>query len=114
MDLSRLQELGGFVPPTPVKREVTWAPENGEPVTFAVHIKKLSAGHVERLFRDPRRERSVSALMVSETLLLGDDANETIPFDRAFELDRSLADVLLEAIEDVNPVTKRKVASAKN
>jgi hypothetical protein len=114
MDLSKLQELGGFVPPTPVKRQVTWTPDEGESVTFTVHIKKLSAGQIERLYRDPRRDRSISALMISETLLLGDDGKETMPFEKAFEIVPSLANALLEVIEDINPISKRKVVAAKN
>jgi len=114
MDLSKLQELGGFVPSTPVKQEVTWQPPVGESVTFTVHIKKLSAGAIERLYADPRRKRSVGALFISEVLLLGENADQVMPFDSADQLDPSLANVLLDAIDVVNPRSPKKVAAAKN
>lgn len=114
MDIARLQELGGFVSPTPVSTEITWTPEDGEPVIFTVHIKKLSAGAVERLFTESRRDRSVSALMISETVLLGEKADQSFTYEQAYALDRSLATALMDAIDTVNPTSKKKAATAKN
>lgn len=114
MDLSQLQELGGFVSSTPVKHEVTWSPPEGESVTFTVHIKRLSAGVVERLWSDPRKDRSSSAILIAEAVFLGDDGAQSVPYEMAFNMAPSLANALLEAIETVNPTRKRKAGIAKN
>lgn len=114
MDLTKLQEIGGFVPSAPVKKEVIWQPVEGESVTFTVHIKKLSAGSVERLWSDTRKDRSHAAALIAESVLLGDEGTERIPYDKAFELELSLANVLMEAVDSVNPTKAKTVAAAKN
>ena len=107
MDLNRLRELGGIVSSAPVKREVTWEhrSETGEELTdtFTVHIRKQSCGTVERL-RDTSngQDKSWPALIISESVLLGDDGSEPIPYDLAYQLDPRLARVLIDAINEVN------------
>jgi len=109
MDIETLRELGGFVSPTPVEREVTWQPKNedgtprGEPVTFTVRIKKLSAGASERLWitdDDPARaDRSRRATLLAESMFLGD---RLITYEEAFQLDPTLATQFTKEVNAVN------------
>jgi hypothetical protein len=95
MDIETLRKLGGFVSPTPVEREVTWQPRNeegepqGEPVTFTVRIKRLSAGMSEDLFvkGDAKDDRAKYAALLSKTLFIGDDL---ISYEDAYQLDPTL------------------------
>lgn len=117
MDLKKLRESGGFVPSTPVAREISWTHvgPNGDEVTdtFTVHVKKLSFGLIERLYavddKDP--ERSRMAGFISESVTLGDKGKERISYEDAFQLDPGLAQVLMDAIGAVN---KTGAGAAKN
>ena len=108
MDLKQLRELGGIVSSTPVKKEVTWnrtaADGSADPVTVAVHIKKLSFGSIERLFAVDEKdaERSRMASFIADTVLLGEDGQERITYEDAYQLDAGLARVLMDAISAVN------------
>lgn len=113
MDLAELQKIGGFVPSEPVQQEVSWTPPEGEPVTFAVHIRKLSAGSIERLWSDTRKDRSHMAGLIAESVLLGDKGDGRLTYDQAFSLDPTLAEAFVTAIDQVNPLKKRSVANAK-
>jgi hypothetical protein len=105
MDLKQLREKGGLVSQTPVVKEVVWTPPSEDaPITFTVHVKKLSFGTIERLFAvdetDPDRSRM--AAYISESVLLGDKGKERLTYEDAFQLDSGLAKVLMEAIGAVN------------
>ncbi len=115
MKLDELQKIGGFVSKEPAKEELTWTPPEGEPVTFTVFIKRLSAGAIERLWVDTRKEdRSHSAALISESVWLGEDGKERLSYDQAFQLEMTLATALLDAIDRVNPHKTRTVAAVKN
>lgn len=120
MDLKQLQELGGIIPSTPVERTVAWTriADGGEEVTdtFTVRIKKLSAGEMERLWEDARANptRSHMAALIASCLHLGDDGKERISYDQAYALDLALAESLLDAIDTVNPLKRRRGNAPKN
>jgi hypothetical protein len=107
MDLKTLRDKGGIVSPDPVKREVSWthsADDGGEVTdTFTVHIVRHSFGTIERLFMDKGgADNSQAARFISQSVLLGDDGSEPIPYDMAYQLAPELARVLMEAISEVN------------
>ena len=114
MDLNQLREKGGFVSLTPVSQEVSWtrpSPE-GEDVTdtFTVRIKKFSAGAIERLWADSgkAKDQSSSAYLISKAVFLGDEGEQMLGYDDAFQLDPTLAEALIETIDKVNPLKRRK------
>jgi hypothetical protein len=116
MDLKTLRERGGIVPSAPVKREISWTRPGDDGVdvtdTFAVHIVRHSFGTIDRMFTGGAdAEKSQAAKFISGSVLLGDDAAEPIPYEVAYQLDPSLARLLIDAINEVNGLT---VASAKN
>jgi hypothetical protein len=108
MDLQQLRERGGIVPSAPVMTEVSWThpDQNGQDVTdtFTVHVVKHSFGTVERLVLAERRDSDTSnrALLISQSIRLGDDGSESLSYEDAFQLEPRLARALLDAIYSVN------------
>ena len=115
MDIETLRQLGGIVSPTPVEREVTWQPRDeegsprGEPVTFTVRIRRLSAGMSERLWvRDDagksngdatKADRSSQAALLAASLYLGD---RLFTYEEAYQLDPKLATEFIKRVNEVN------------
>jgi len=108
MNLDQLKQRGGVVPSAPIPHEVTWShttPE-GEQVddTFTIHVRRRSYGEVERGLvvdgDDP--EKSRGAALISQCVFFGEGGVESISYTDAYQLDPSLAAVLMKAIKDVN------------
>lgn len=103
MNLAELTAKGAFVEAAPVKTSVTWTRDNaeGEEVsdTFDVWIRRRSFGTLERVAM-LGEDRSKSAKMLSECVLLG-DAQEAITYEQAYQLDPGLAFALVEAVREV-------------
>jgi hypothetical protein len=117
MDIETLRQLGGIVSPTPVEREVTWQPRDeegsprGEPVTFTVRIKRLSAGMQERwLAGDSKDDRAKYAALLSQTLFIGDDL---ISYEDAYQLAPTLQIEFARHVNKINGWADDGVA-AKN
>ncbi len=104
MNLAQLQAAGAFVEAAPVKTAVTWTRQNaaGEEVSdsFDVWVRRRSFGTFERVAM-LGEDRSKSAKMLSECVLLG-DAQEAITYEQAYQLDPSLAIVLVNAVQEAN------------
>lgn len=103
MNLAQLQAAGAFVEAAPVKTSVTWTRRNadGEEVTdvFDVWVRRRSFGTLERVAM-LGEDRSKSAKMLSECVLLGDQ-QEPLSYEQAYQLDPGLAFILIEAVKDV-------------
>ena len=99
MNLKELKAAGGFVPAAPVSVPVTWERAGKDPVSFDVAVKRHSFGTIERLFADNDDERSRSAAYIAASILL-----EGVPmtYEDAYQLEPSLAGVLIRAINQVN------------
>ena len=108
MDLDTLRKRGGIVPSEPVKKEVSWThpDKNGKNVTdtFTVFVRKHSFGQIEKLLATDTKhpDRSRAAAFISESILLGEDGSETLSYEDAFQLDTTLASVLMTAVNEVN------------
>lgn len=115
MNLKELQDLGGFVPVEPVKKEVTWKRTEGD-VTFDVHVLQLSAGIMDELIADEQRLmaqkdktkakklREFNALLISSTILIGEKPSEFQPmsYEQAYQLKPGLSRVLRKVAYEVN------------
>lgn len=108
MKLDQLKSRGAFITGQPVRKTITWVhadPENGEEMTdtFDVFVRRLSFGDVERIYLagTEGEQRSRSAALISARLLLGDNADERITYEDAYQLDPGLAAKFLEAIAQV-------------
>lgn len=106
LNLQQLRERGAFVDPVPVPKEVTWERKgkDGEVLSdvFTVHVRRQSFGVVERMLSNINDDRSRSAMLVSSSLLFGDNADEVMSYDDAYQLDPSFAHVLIKAVNEVN------------
>jgi hypothetical protein len=102
MNLKELRAKGAFVPSHPVKRTITWKPLEGDELTFDIHVKRLAFGDYERLFLSEQDDRSRMARALCETVKLGDDGKEELTYKDAYQLEPSLARVLLDAVNEVN------------
>jgi hypothetical protein len=107
MDVKQLQELGGFVSPEPVEKEITWTPPNGgEPVILTAHIKKLPFGQLAQLFAiEDTRERM--SRYISEAMFTDASGKRRVfTYEQAYQLEPSLAPKFMEAIGAVNGTAK--------
>ena len=100
MNIQDLLDKGGFVDVAPVEVPVVWTRANakGKDVTdsFNVWVRKRSFGTFERV-ASLGEDRSRAAKMLSECVLLG-AKQEPLSYDQAYQLEPSLAFVLVEAV----------------
>lgn len=102
MNLNDLKAAGGFVAPKPVKKRIKWERKGEDTVEFDVHIRRASFGSMERVMTAALDERSRSATLLSEVLLLGENGDEPISYEDAYQLHPGLATLLLNAAREVN------------
>lgn len=105
MNLKELQAKGGFVSVAPVKKSVTWEREgeNGEveKITFDVYVKRHSFGALEQIWAGDD-DRAKSARFLSYSIKLGAGGKEELTYEDAYQLEPSLAAVLVNAVTEVN------------
>lgn len=65
-------------------------------------VKRQSFGSIERLFLSDEDDRSKSAAYIAATVLLGDKGAEPMSYEDAYQLEPSLAGVLIKAVNEVN------------
>lgn len=103
---SQLKAAGGIISREPIKKTLTWTHKNdaGEEVSdsFEVYIVKQSFGSLADLYKETSREQL--AVAISKALLLENDKGklELMKYDDAYQLDPSLAHVILDGIREVN------------
>lgn len=110
MDLKQLKDRGGIVPSDLVKKAVEWD-HNGELVTFDVFVKRLSFGDVERVLEEEARGKNRVANLIAASIRLGEEGNERLSYDEAFQLTPSLAKVFATAVSEVNELGKTPPAT---
>ena len=104
MNLKELRAKGAFVSAQPIKRSATWKTPEGEQVEFDVHVKKLSFGDYERLFLSESDDRSRMARVLCETVRLGPDGKDEFSYQDAYQLESTLARVLLDIVNETNGI----------
>lgn len=106
MNLKDLKDKGGFVSAKPIKKEVVWKRKvDGEEVEdkFSIFVRPMSYGDIEKIFIDPKdEERSRTAALLAESVLLGDDGKERLSYTDAYQLSPSLAAALAKVVNEVN------------
>lgn len=101
MNLTDLQEKGGFVDTEPVKKELKWKDANGVEHTGSVFVVRQPFGAVDQALAN-KVDRSQGAKLISLCIRLGDDASGTLTYDQAYSLHPSLAWAFVGAINEVN------------
>ncbi len=119
MNLKELQEKGGFVPPTTVQKSVSWVfvdeKGNEHQHSGTVRVKKHSAGTIEQMWGSAdKKDQSFTATLISKSVALGENGEEPLTHKQAFDLYPALAEALVAAIDEVNPLKKRTIDKAKN
>lgn len=100
MKLSELEKIGGLVSDKPVKKTIVWERSAGDEIEMDIYVKPISFGGFESFISDDiNPERSRSAMIISESILFGD---EQLPYEKAYQLKPSLAAALMKAINEVN------------
>lgn len=108
MNLSDLRAKGAFVPNELVKRTVEWTSPDGESVSFDVYVKRLAYGDFERIVLDGEDERCKGAGIIAATIHFDEAGKEPFPYKDAYQLEKSLASVLLEASNGINRAERPK------
>lgn len=101
MKLSDLK--GAVVSSELVEKEIVWTRDvDGEEVTdtFTVFVKRPSFGDVERIFVGGD-DKSRSAAMIAACIRMGDQGEEALTYDQAYQLTPSLAKLLSDAVREV-------------
>jgi hypothetical protein len=107
MNIHQLKALGGIVDSQKVRKEVVWnRPDslNGEMIaqTLVVHVRRHSFGVIERLFAEQESSHSRNAHYLAASISLGEEGEEALSVEDAFNLEPSLGFLLLNAINEVN------------
>ncbi|MBI6953151.1 phage tail assembly chaperone family protein, TAC [Pseudomonas sp. B21-023] len=107
MNIHQLKALGGIVDSQRVRKEVAWSrpdPLTGEMLaqTLVVHVRRHSFGVIERLFDEQGSSHSRNAHYLAASIGLGEDGEESLSVEDAFNLEPSLGFLLLNAINEVN------------
>ena len=107
MKLAELEARGGMVDRSLVKKNITWkrvdADGKEDLVDFDIFIRKNSFGIIDSQLR-VSDERSKSAQLISNGIMLGDDGEEAITYDQAFRLEPTLAYQMVQAFMEVNKI----------
>ncbi|MCG8292375.1 MULTISPECIES: phage tail assembly chaperone family protein, TAC [Pseudomonas] len=107
MNIHQLKALGGIVDSQKVRKEIVWNrpdPQGGEMVeqTLVVHVRRHSFGVIERLFAEQESSHSRNAHYLAASISLGEEGDEALGVEDAFNLEPSLGFLLLNAINEVN------------
>lgn len=100
MKIDDLKNSGAFLDAAPVLKPVTWTREDGEKFSFEVGIRRMSMGDWERVMVHDEDEKSASARILSTVVVLDEGVRFT--YAQAYQLAPSLAQVLLDAHNEVN------------
>ena len=110
MKLAELEARGGFVDPTLVKKNVTWRKkdEDGkeEDVNFDIFVRKNSFGVMDALASGISGDKSQRSMLIAQAIRFGDNGEESMPYEKAYSLDQSLAIALVGAWMEVNNIGK--------
>ncbi len=102
LNLSDLNNAGGFISDQPIKRTITFKLDDGVEHTGDIHVKRLSIGDHEKLFMSVTDKQSKTALLISHVITLGEDGKERISFEKAYKLHPALAAEMIKEYQAVN------------
>lgn len=110
MKLKELKDKGGFVPMDPVVKEVTWVHTDDDGLeqsdTFTIHVKKHSFAAMQQIREDSGKDKELVSLLIHKSIRLGEKGDEEISYVDAYQLETSLATVLISAINEVSGVKR--------
>jgi len=116
MNIEQLTALGGVISAAAVPEEITWIreDESGGLLTdsFLIHVKQLAYGDIEQ-FRNAQANkkdlsRSYAAHLISLGVRLGENGEEQLTYEQAYQLHPTLAGAMLAKVITHNPALRRK------
>lgn len=102
MNLSELQDLGGFVDSTPVKKRIKWKSNSGQEHSGDVFVVQQPYGAVEVALMGGDKDRVQGAQLISLCIRLGPDGSEKMSYEQAYALHPALAWAFVGAINEVH------------
>lgn len=107
-NMPTIKKLGSDGDPVVVDNP-NWDPTyKGELISFKAWVKQLAFGDVDRIRSAPvdpeDPERSAQAMLISESIRLGEGGKERLSYEQAYQLKPSLAGALLKAIGEAATV----------
>lgn len=109
MKLAELEARGGLVDASLVKKSITWKKidEDGkeDALTFDIYVRKNSFGIIDAQLR-ATDDKSKTAILISNGIRLGENGDEAISYEKAYQLDPALAYAMVQAFMEVNQLGK--------
>ncbi|MNJ65291.1 phage tail assembly chaperone family protein, TAC [Pseudomonas sp. R32] len=107
MNLNQLKAVGGIVDSQRVRKQISWHRHDdlsGEETTeiLTLHVRRHSFGVIERLFAVDDPIQSRNARYIAASVGLGEEGEEAMSYDDAFNLEPALGFLILNAINEVN------------
>lgn len=104
-----LKALGAFVDSAPVEREIKFTIAGVES-TAKIWVRRQTLGQQERMFRQSNAESKsdpkFTAIMVSQLVLLGENASEQLDLEQAYSLHPAIGNAMIDAINEVSGFAK--------
>ena len=142
LTIDQLSTLNAVISAAPVAKEITWNrvdDSTGESLsdTFTIFVRKLAYEDQEQMMvmsgaldsiaeenldiddedEQPQRKKasrkSITAALIATAVRLGENSTEELTHEQAARLHPTLAQAMLQAIAEVNPVPKQKKARAR-
>lgn len=108
MKVDELRARGGLIDSSMVKKNITWnkIDEDGQadPVNFDIFVRKNSFGLLDLANQLAREGKSRSAVVIAHGIRLGDQGEEEMSYEDAYQLDPGLSVVMFQAFMEVNKV----------
>jgi len=106
--IKELTEMGAFVPDDLVKKTIKFKlTDEGEELEATVHVRQLSIGAHEDIFRADPDQRSTTAKLLSEAIRLGPDGKERMSYQQAYKLHPKMARAMAKAIAEANGTDRK-------
>ncbi|MBC3411280.1 phage tail assembly chaperone family protein, TAC [Pseudomonas sp. SWRI51] len=106
MNLAQLKKKGGVIVDALVAKKIEWKHLDvaGKEVTdeFTVHVRRHSFGAMEQMYAADESKASRNARYLADSIMLGKDGDEPLPYEDAVNLDQALGLLLLKAVNEVN------------
>lgn len=99
--LKDLESLGGFIKEELVRKEIKFALDDGTEHEAVIHVRRMSLGAYEKLLTS-HDKYGRSASIIAAAVTLGENGEEAIPVEKAYQLHKGLASPMLDAFTEVN------------
>lgn len=108
--ISSLVAMGAVVDAAPVAREIRFKLADGVEQSCTIHVRRMSVGDHEKYAKlaaaSGDDERSIAAVIISNSITVGPNGEEVIPYRMAYQLHTAVANAMVDAVNEVNDEKK--------